>query len=191
MVKADEALRTALRQQEQNAGACFQSCRTYSCLLHIADKFREENWNLEVTLQDLHPQLSESQGTARRGEIETKRLAKVLASARGSSDGFKNELENAQRAYEDLRFKHENDVASHRKQTTLFARDKSDLQQSIDNHKAELARVSRRLPRQGSPFTPGGMEGTPGMDDDEKDPFGSGTTGMGMSTNCRRLDTSA
>ncbi|EJD03472.1 uncharacterized protein FOMMEDRAFT_20543 [Fomitiporia mediterranea MF3/22] len=173
--KAVEALKKALREQEQNA-----------------DKFKEENWNLEVSLQELRTQLADVQSTAQRSESETKRLTKALATAREQNDSSKNEVDRLQRTIEDAKNKHETDVALHRKQTAALARDKSDLQQAVDTYKAELARASRRLPRYGSPLTPDGRSDaqTPRTTDDEEDLFGPGTTGMGMSTNRRRMDTS-
>ncbi|KAI5121954.1 hypothetical protein M0805_002025 [Coniferiporia weirii] len=174
--KAVESLQTALRTQEQSA-----------------DKYKEENWNLEVSLQEMRAQLSDAQAAAQRGEAETKRLTKVLTATRESNDSYKNEVERLKVAAEETKVKHETDVALHRKHVAALAREKSDLQQSVDTYKVELARASRRLPRFGSPYTPDGRSDaqTPRMPEDEDDPFGPGTTGMGMSTNRRRLDTSA
>ncbi|KAH8119686.1 hypothetical protein DFH11DRAFT_460464 [Phellopilus nigrolimitatus] len=171
--KGVENLQTALRTQEQSA-----------------DKFKEENWNLEVSLQEMRVQLSDAQAAAQRGEAETKRLTRVLAGSRESNDSYKNEVERLKSSIEETKIKHETDVAHHRKHAAALARDKSDLQQSVDTYKVELARASRRLPRFGSPFTPGSHTDaqTPRMPEDEDDPFGPGTTGM--STNRRRLDTS-
>ncbi|KAL5508743.1 hypothetical protein ACEPAG_4778 [Sanghuangporus baumii] len=173
--KAVESLRTALREQEQNA-----------------DKFKEENWNLEVSLQEMRSQLADIQAAAQRSEAETKRLTKSLATVREMNDSSKNEVDRLQRTIEEAKNKHEMDVALHRKQAAALAREKSDLQQTVDTYKAELARASRRLPRYGSPLTPDGQDDaqTPGPPEDEDDLFGPGTTGMGMSTNRRRLDTS-
>ncbi|KAJ3566727.1 hypothetical protein NP233_g6820 [Leucocoprinus birnbaumii] len=51
--KSVEALKVTLKQQERSS-----------------DKYREENWNLEVTLQELRPQLNDSQSEVRRLEAE-------------------------------------------------------------------------------------------------------------------------
>ncbi|THH09224.1 hypothetical protein EW145_g2179 [Phellinidium pouzarii] len=174
--KAVDSLQTALRTQEQST-----------------DKFKEENWNLEVSLQEMRAQLSNVHAAAQRGEAETKRLTKVLTSTRESNDSYKNEVERLKSAAEEMKTKHETDVALHRKHVAALAREKSDLQQSIDKYKVELARASRHPLRFGSPYTPDGRSDaqTPRMLEDDDDPFGPGTTGMGMSTNRRRLDTSA
>ncbi|KAL1742281.1 coiled-coil protein [Schizophyllum fasciatum] len=173
--KSVESLRTALKQQEANS-----------------DKYKEENWNLEVTLQELRAQFNDSQGSVHRLEGEHKRLNKLLASARDTSDHFKNEAERLQGLYDELKSKHETDIAQARKHAAGLVRDKSDLQQTIDALKAEQQRNARRIGRFGSPLTPGG-EGdgrpndflTPGGG--EEDFFGPGTTG-GMSTNRRRME---
>ena len=96
------------------------------------DKFKEENWNLEVSLQELRTQLTDSQAAAQRNESEMKRLTKALTSARETNDSSKNEVERLQHAIEDIKVKHETDVALHRKHAASLARDKSDLQQAVD-----------------------------------------------------------
>ncbi|THV04187.1 hypothetical protein K435DRAFT_774540 [Dendrothele bispora CBS 962.96] len=139
-----ESLRKALRQQEQSA-----------------DKFKEENWNLEVTLQDLRTQLSNYQSTASRLESETKRLTKLLSSSRDATESLKNENTSLQTSLEELTNKHETDIALARKHAAGLARDKSDMQQTIDTLKGEVARATRRWGgpnRYGSPLTPNGSD---------------------------------
>lgn len=152
--KTVETLRGALRQQEQSA-----------------DKFKEENWNLEVTLQELRTQAADAQATAQRLESENKRLTRQLTHTRETADQHKNEAERQQTAYEELKAKHETDVAQARKHAAGLQRDKSDLQQALDSIKADAAKQSRRLPRFGSPLTPNGATAsemaTPAEHDDD------------------------
>ncbi|KAI0346389.1 hypothetical protein BDW22DRAFT_1388518 [Trametopsis cervina] len=169
--KTVESLRSGLRQQEQSA-----------------DKYKEENWNLEVTLQELRSQLGESQGTAQRLEGEQKRLTKLLTNTREAVDQHKNEAERHQNAYQELKAKHEADVAQARRQAASLQRDKSDLQQTLDALKAENAKANKRLPRFGSPLTPNGAN-TPAINTpvpDEDDVFSTN----GASTNRKKMDTS-
>jgi Meiotic cell cortex C-terminal pleckstrin homology len=168
--KSVENLRTALRQQEQSAGEHPLGTihAIAPCLPMSADKFKEENWNLEVTLQEIRAQLSESQADTQRLEGEHKRLTKLLAASRDAGDQHKNESERLKNALEDLKIKHETDVAQARKYAAGLQRDKSDLQQVVDNMKNEAARA-KRLPRFGSPITPNGPASeflTPNNDDD-------------------------
>ncbi|KAF9558067.1 hypothetical protein CPC08DRAFT_667924 [Agrocybe pediades] len=173
--KTVESLRTALRQQSQSA-----------------DKFKEENWNLEVTLQELRAQHADSQSSVQRLEAECKRLTKALSNSRDSGEQQKNELERLQSTIEEMKNKHETDVAQARKHAAGLLRDKSDLQQTIDTLKADVARASRRLPRYGSPLHPGGLDEqgflTPAGSEDREDVFG--TTGR-ASTNRRNMDVAA
>ncbi|KAI0254640.1 hypothetical protein BJV78DRAFT_934674 [Lactifluus subvellereus] len=136
--KSIESLRGALKSQEQST-----------------DKYKEENWNLEVTLQELRIQFSDSQSTVQRLESEHKRLTRQLNKAREAADQQKNEAERLKTGLEDLKANHETAIAQSRKQAASLQRDKSDLQQSLDTVKAEMARLNRRLPR-GSPMTPEG-----------------------------------
>ena len=46
-----------------------------------ADGYKEENWNLEVKIQDLQNQLSEAQSNAQRAKTEMK--SQILKSFRG------------------------------------------------------------------------------------------------------------
>ncbi|KAF8636910.1 hypothetical protein AX17_003161 [Amanita inopinata Kibby_2008] len=161
--KSVESLRTALRQQEQSA-----------------DKFKEENWNLEVTIQELRAQLSDSVTTNARFESEHKRLNKLLAASRDAADTHQNESERLTKAFEELKLKHENDMASARKNTAAHSREKNDLQQTIDSLKADLTRASRRFGGR-SPLTPNGTElnetfTTPAHDVEQGDVFTGGAS---------------
>jgi Meiotic cell cortex C-terminal pleckstrin homology len=155
----------------------------------LSDKYKEENWNLEVTLQELRGQCSDSQSNVQRLESEHKRLTRQLNKAREATDQHKNEAERLKNGMDDLKANHETAIAQARKQTAGLQRDKSDLQQSLDSLKAEMARMNRRLPRMGSPMTPEGGErsGLLTPNDREMDDVFSHPP----STNRRRGDTSA
>lgn len=134
--------------------------------------------------------MTDSQGSIQRLESEHKRLTKLLTVSRDSGDQHKNEAERLQSVVEEMKAKQETDVAQARKHAAGLARDKSDLQQTIDTLKAEAARAARRIPRFGSPLTPGGADQkdflTPAPDGDgDSDVFG--TTGR-ASTNRRNMD---
>jgi len=156
----------------------------------VLDECRSANWDLEVNVRDLQAQVTDSQSSIQRLESEHKRLTKSLTVARDTGDQHKNESERLQNLLEEMKSKHETDIAQARKHAAGLARDKSDLQQNVDTLKAEVARAGRRIPRFGSPLTPGGPDQkdflTPAHDGDgESDVFG--TTGR-ASTNRRNLD---
>ena len=121
--------------------------------LFSPDKYKEENWNLEVTLQELRIQFADSQSTVQRFESEHKRLTRQLNKAREATDQYKNEAERLKSGLEELKANHETAIAQARRQAASLQRDKSDLQQSLDTMKTEMARLTRRLPC-GSPMTP-------------------------------------
>jgi predicted nucleic acid-binding Zn-ribbon protein len=134
------------------------SSRRRVLTLFSPDKYKEENWNLEVTLQELRIQFSDSQSTVQRLESEHKRLTRQFNKAREATDQHKNEAERLKSGLEELKANHETAIAQARRQAASLQRDKSDLQQSLDTVKAEMARLNRRLPRMGSPMTPEGRE---------------------------------
>jgi hypothetical protein len=172
-----------------NSGCCFVGSE---CVLIIPlDKFKEENWNLEVTLQELRAQLSDSQASTQRLESENKRLTKLLAAAREGTDQTKTENEKLKVAFDEFKAKHETDIAQARKTVAGLQRDKSDLQQSLDTLKAEMQRNARRLPKFGSPLTPNGAHTGPNTPrDDEDDPFSPAHT-VASTRNRKQHDTSA
>ena len=98
----------------------------------MADKYEEENWNLEVALQELHSQRSDAQAATQHLETEHKRLTKALAQACDNADHHKIESERLQGAFEELKNKHETDIAQARKHAAGLVCDKLDLQQTIN-----------------------------------------------------------
>lgn len=157
-------------------------------LTFLSDKYKEENWNLEVTLQELRIQFSDSQSTVQRLESEHKRLTRQLNKAREATDQHKNETERLKNGMEELKANHETAIAQARKQTASLQRDKSDLQQSLDTVKAEMARLNRRLPR-GSPMTPEGRDRSDLLTPNDREMDDVFT--LPPSTNRRRGDSSA
>ena len=105
----------------------------------------------EVALQDLRSQFSDSQTTVLLLESENKRITRQLNEA---ANKHKNETERLKNGMEELKANHETAIAQARRQADSLQHDKSDLQQSLDTLKAEMARLNRRLPRMGSSTTP-------------------------------------
>lgn len=156
----------------------------------MLDKYKEENWNLEVTLQELRTQLQDAQTAGQNSESERKRAAKQLLAARDSIDQHKNEAERLTTKLAEIKAKHETDVAQMRKQAAGLQRDKSDLQSTLEALKSDIAKKDRSIKRFGSPLTPNGLSPytTPaqGEGDEEEDVFGT----TGGASNRRKLDTS-
>jgi len=79
----------------------------------------------------------------------------LKASTRDAADSFKTESEKLQTTIEELKAKHEFEVAQERRHATDLARDKSRLQQIVDTLEAEAFGVAGRRGMLEEPFTPG------------------------------------
>jgi hypothetical protein len=70
---------------------------------------------LEVTIQELRTQLTDSVATGARLESDHKRLNKLLAVSRDAADTRQNESERLGEVYEELKLKYEIEMAIARK----------------------------------------------------------------------------
>ncbi|KAM0787716.1 hypothetical protein ACM66B_003775 [Microbotryomycetes sp. NB124-2] len=137
MQKERDALDNAL--EEQNS-----SRRT---LEETVERYKEENWNLEVASQELRTALTESQGSLNKSEAERNRATRDLAGTREALDSLKSDNEKLVNQLENLRSKHETDMATMRKHTAGLQRDKSDLASNLEALKNELATKARGIRR--------------------------------------------
>jgi hypothetical protein len=157
--RGDESMREVVRELEGSNGQSGSlSARAASATESrppdpFVDKFREENWNLEVSIQDLRTQLGDVQATANKADAELKRLTKSHAALTASSDAHKNESLRLTTALADAKTKHETDLATMRKQTAGLQRDKSDLQALVEKAQKLAARAagSGNSPSSGTP----------------------------------------
>lgn len=157
------------------------------------DKYREENWNLEVQNQEVRTQFAELQANHTKSESERNRLSKELSSAREALDAHKVDNERLAAQLETMKSKHETDMANMRRTTAGLQREKTDLQTALEAAKNELtlrARGIRRsvsatsnntLPTTDSHQTLGGLAGDLAEEDedDDDDVFGTGRRGTG------------
>ncbi|KAG8836557.1 hypothetical protein FRC18_011149 [Serendipita sp. 400] len=173
MDRSIENLRTALRTQETNA-----------------DKYKEENWNLEVTLQEIRSQLTNTQSSLERSEAEQRRTQKQMTTLREASEAHKTESERLTNQLTDLKSKHETDVAQMRKQAATLQREKGELQTNVENLKAEAAKKTKTIGKFGSPMTPNDSRyltparATEYGDEEDEDVFGT------VGSTRRRMDSS-
>lgn len=167
------------------------------------DKYREENWNLEVQNQEVRSQITELSANHSKTEAERNRLSKELASTRDALDGQKMDNERLAAQLETLKNKHETDMANMRRTTAGLQREKTDLQTALEAAKNEItlrARGIRRsvsatsantLTTSESHHTLGGVDGDLAEEDEdeEDDVFGTGRRGTGRrKTNDHLLD---
>ena len=81
----------------------------WNVLISPADKLKEENLNLEATLQELRAQLSYSQVSTQRLESDHQRLTDLLVAAREDADRTKTENERLKIAFDKFKAEHETD----------------------------------------------------------------------------------
>ncbi|KAG8800948.1 hypothetical protein FRC16_001627 [Serendipita sp. 398] len=155
-----------------------------------ADKYKEENWNLEVTLQEIRSQLTNTQSSLERSEAEQRRTQKQMTTLREASEAHKTESERLTNQLTDLKSKHETDVAQMRKQAATLQREKGELQTNVENLKAEAAKKTKTIGKFGSPMTPNDSRyltparATEYGDEEDEDVFGT------VGSTRRRMDSS-
>ncbi|KIM23667.1 hypothetical protein M408DRAFT_252856 [Serendipita vermifera MAFF 305830] len=134
-----DSLRSALRTEEGNA-----------------EKFREENWNLEVTLQEVRKEFNDTQAALQRAEAEAKRTQKQLTTFRETAESHKTESERLATVLAETKSRHETDVAQMRKQAATLQREKGELQTNVETLKSEITKKTRMIGGRmgGSPMTP-------------------------------------
>ncbi|KAJ7717432.1 hypothetical protein DFH07DRAFT_710572, partial [Mycena maculata] len=103
--KSVEGLRAALHQQETRAGMS-----PLTPLILLLDEYKEENWNLKVTLQDLRMQLSTATAAESAASIKAYRLAAELAASCRLRRPPKLESECLTGVVDKMKAKHEADV---------------------------------------------------------------------------------
>ncbi|BGP16016.1 hypothetical protein JCM10213_005433 [Rhodosporidiobolus nylandii] len=124
------------------------------------EKYKEVNWELELASQELRSSLADAQSSLQRAEVERTRQAKDLASTRDELEVQRVELERTSGQLEQLKQRHETDLATMRKAQAGLQRDKSDLASTLEGLKNELSTRNRAIRRRadGSP-----APGTPGF----------------------------
>ena len=71
------------------------------CINFPPDRLKEENWNLETTLQELRAQLSDSQASTQRSASDRRKLTNILAAALEGADQTKTENEELSDAFDE------------------------------------------------------------------------------------------
>lgn len=155
------------------------------------EKYREENWNLEVQNQEVKVQLGDISSNLSKSESERAKLAKELSSTRDALDAQKMDNERLVSQFDALKSKHETDMANMRRTTAGLQREKSDMQAALEAAKNELALRARGIRRSVSAtsnntlstsdahHTPSGLANNLAEEDedDDEDIFGTNRRG--------------
>ncbi|KAH8914467.1 hypothetical protein BT69DRAFT_1273496, partial [Atractiella rhizophila] len=132
------------------------------------EKYKEENWNLEVQVQELRSSLAEAQDSHKKAEQERTRLTKQLATMRETVEQQKLESDKLRTQFDEFKQKHETDVARWGRDHATLAREKSDLQHSLETAKSELVKSKSRIGRVTSHGSHD-FERLGGMDEEEEE----------------------
>ncbi|CDZ98352.1 Pleckstrin homology-like domain [Phaffia rhodozyma] len=157
LAEKDRALQTLNRELEEGKVKEDGLRDMVKDLESNCDKFKEENWNLEVTMQDIRTQLIEVQSQSQKTDSELKRLTKSHSTLLTTSETHKTEATQLSTQLDALKLKHDTELAQMRKTTASLQRDKSDLQQMME--KAQKAAMRGYMSPGGSARKVGGERG--------------------------------
>ena len=148
-------------------------------LTHSQDRYKEENWNLEVALQELRSSHADVQDQLNKTNAEQTRLTRSLVSVRELAEMHKVDAEKNAQLLEELRNKHETDLAVARKTTFGLQRDKSDLQEELKIERNRRVSALRSRVSRGASASPG-LLSPHSMEEYEEgdDVFGEGPNGL-------------
>ncbi|SGY44722.1 BQ5605_C001g00194 [Microbotryum silenes-dioicae] len=158
----EEHMRDGLRERDALESELENERSIRRTVEESVEKYKEENWNLELVTQDLRTNLTDSQSLLQKAELERQRALRDLATTRETLDTQRSEAEKLAQQLEAFKQKHETDLATMRKQTAGLQRDKSDLQGTLEGLKTELATRARGIKRAGSAHN---LDPSPGADD--------------------------
>ncbi|TKA54268.1 hypothetical protein B0A53_03359 [Rhodotorula sp. CCFEE 5036] len=176
----DDKLKSLEKERDEKEAEVENALQARRAVEDEFEKYKEVNWELELASQDLRSSLSAAQSALQKAEQDRARHARDLASTRDQLDSQRLESERLAKDLDELKNKHETDMANMRKSHAGLQRDKSDLQGTLEGLKSELAARSRAIRRgpggSPAPGTPGYRRGLPGHGDDED---GDGSSGEG------------
>ena len=143
-----ESANAGRRTVEESVGASFPSIwLNWADVFTRTEKYKEENWDLELASQETRTALADAQTSIQKAEQDRTRLTKELASTREQLDTQRSEGDKLSHALEALKARHETDMATMRKHSAGLQREKSDLVTALDAAKAELATRKRGIKR--------------------------------------------
>ncbi|MBW0491733.1 hypothetical protein O181_031448 [Austropuccinia psidii MF-1] len=108
------------------------------------DKFKDENWNLELSKQDIQTKLTESLNEKLKLESDRLRLIKQSTELQRQSDQQRSELERINSLILEDRGKYESTIATLRKNHAGLQRERNDLQTALDALKLELENLKKK-----------------------------------------------
>ncbi|CAG8613961.1 8022_t:CDS:2, partial [Funneliformis mosseae] len=120
------------------------------------ERYKEENWNLELAKQELSSQLDDLQQQLAKARNDYSKIEKALAAATDVIEQLKDKEERLTAEYFNLKTRHDQDMANNRRHVAALNREKNDLMKSLDDLKTQFdslqaARIIRkRTPEPGA-----------------------------------------
>ncbi|KAM3589008.1 hypothetical protein VKS41_001434 [Umbelopsis sp. WA50703] len=108
------------------------------------EKYKEQNWSLEVANEELRNQLAESNQNSSKSKAENTKLAKRLRLATEQNDTLKAQVEKAAASAESAKVKHEQDMQTLRRTMANLQRENGGYKDEISALKSELDVKSTR-----------------------------------------------
>ncbi|CAO1620343.1 unnamed protein product [Sympodiomycopsis kandeliae] len=112
-------------------------------LMEQEDAMKQENWDLQVSGQQLEEQLEQERTAIRKLEAEKSRATRELAKARETADERKVQIDGQAAELEKIQALRETETALARREKASMQRDYSDLQTEMNKYKTEAQRLER------------------------------------------------
>ncbi|GBB85553.1 hypothetical protein RclHR1_12040005 [Rhizophagus clarus] len=120
------------------------------------ERYKDENWNLELMKQDMSAQLDDLQQQLNKARNDYSKIEKALATATDVIDQLKDKEERLTAEYYNLKTRHDQDMANNRRHVAALNREKNDLLKNLEELRAQLAslqatrNIRKRTPEPGA-----------------------------------------
>lgn len=106
--------------------------------MDYVERFKEQNWSLEVANEELRTNLNESNQTVSKAKIENTRLARQLRQVSEQNDALKAQVEKVAAASDNTKLRHEQDIQSLRRTIANLQRENLSCKEQVQSLTNEL-----------------------------------------------------
>lgn len=139
----DDTIKNLQMENENSRSGQDDLLLRLSTLEQAVDRFKEDNWNLELQNQELQASNNQNQDQLTKLEAERNKLTKTLSMSKDSLDERRQDSEKLNQSLEQLKQKYETETALARKDRATAGREKSDLVSALENSKREVERLDK------------------------------------------------
>jgi chromosome segregation ATPase len=104
----------------------------------FSERYKEQNWGLEVTNEELRTSLAESSQFVNKSKIENARLTKQLRMMSEQNDTLKTQVEKASSASESTKLRHEQDIQALKRTIANLQRENMTFKEKVQSLDSEL-----------------------------------------------------